>query len=142
MKKNQMSPELMRRLIRVEQMVSSHFKKPITYQQTEYFKSLSKDDKKRFELFLKKEHLNKKRKFLLPIVIGLLILPILILNITITGEAIQNTLHIDNLILTGIFVVMLVIVFAYFVASYIDKTNQEKRFKYHLKPLEKALAKK
>ena len=140
-KENQLPPELIRRFIRIEQRVSAHFGKPTEYNQTEYFKSLTNREKRSLEMYLKKQKLKKKRRFFLPIVVGILFLCILFLSISLTGQTIQDSLHVNDSFLTGIFVVVLIIIVAGISISFLDKKRSERRFNYHLKPLEMALAK-
>ena len=136
-----LSPELIRRLIRVEQIVSLHFNKPLTYQQTEYFKSLTNEEKACFEDYLKKKSIDKKRKFLLPSILAIILLLILALNLSVTGRAIENSLHLNSTAVTGAFVLILFIVFAYLFSTYMEKKSAEEKFEYHLQPLERALKK-
>lgn len=57
-KKDFLSNDLIERMIRVEQRVSSHVGRPVHYKDTQYYRSLSHDQKKKFESHLR--HKNKK----------------------------------------------------------------------------------
>ncbi len=61
-KKDFLSNDLVERMIRIEQRVSSHVSKPIHYKSTQYYKSLSEHQRHIFEKYLK--HKNKKLFFL------------------------------------------------------------------------------
>src|SRR3989344_1978058 len=74
-KKKIMSLDLAERLIRVEQNVSACFNKPVSFTQTEYFKSMSNSEKKDFIKYLNNK--TKKKVFKL----FLVFLPLLIILI-------------------------------------------------------------
>lgn len=50
-----LSNDLIERMVRIEQRISAHFNKPIEYRDTEYYKSLKKSQRDRFEEYLKKK---------------------------------------------------------------------------------------
>ena len=74
-KKDYLSNDLIERIIRIEQRVSARFGKIVSYSSTEYYKSLTNEQKSLFEKYLKSK---KKKKlffssmFLLPLLSVLL----------------------------------------------------------------------
>lgn len=86
-KKDFLSNDLIERMIRVEQRVSAHFRRPVLYNQTEYYKSLSQTEKENFEKFLK----NKSRKKIFKIFLFLLPAAILFfINANFTGNVVRE----------------------------------------------------
>src|SRR3989338_2350439 len=103
-KKKIMSLDLAERLIRVEQNVSACFNKPVSFTQTEYFKSMSNSEKKDFIKYLNNK--TKKKVFKLFLVF-LPLLIIFLLNMSITGKAIKETIGESYFIGAEILVVVL-----------------------------------
>lgn len=58
-RKHFLNMDLVERMIRVEQRVSASFRKYVSYQQTEYFQSLTPSERKEFEKYLKMKKLKK-----------------------------------------------------------------------------------
>jgi len=88
-KKTFLSMDLIERMVRIEQRVSASFNNDISYDQTEYYMSLSSAEKAKFEKYLAK---NKRKKFLLA---GFLVIPLFLLfflRTEITGNAIKQTI--------------------------------------------------
>ncbi len=125
-KKKLMSNDLSERLIRVEQRVSAKFAKPVPYNKTEYYKSLTPYQKKSFEKYLK----NKNRKK----VMGLfaLLLPVLVLgffNFSITGNVISEEVAKQGFNLTLILLGLFVFLFLIFAGIFLMKKNKKDKFK-------------
>lgn len=88
-KKIFLSMDLIERMVRIEQRVSASFNKKVSYKRTEYYKSLTKEEREAFEKYLKEK---KRRKFLLA---GLFFAPLAFLmsiKSTITGNAIKQAI--------------------------------------------------
>ena len=132
-----LSNELIERFIRVEQRVSSHFGQPVKYNQTEYFKSLTNEEKKSFERYMKK---NKKGHSITLPLICLALLILLLLNLALTGRVVQETFSINLSFLNYFFVLVLLFIVIYLALNFSSKKSEKKRFDYHLKPLEQILA--
>ncbi len=121
------SMKLAEKLIRLEQgTVASLKNENITYKQTEYYKSLSDEDKERFE-----KHLRQKRR--LPKIFAVsIILPLFffaLTKISFTGNVIAENLDRSKLSSFGIFFLALFLCsFAFFGYYLISKKNFEKTF--------------
>ena len=86
-KKDFLSMDIIERMIRVEQRVSAHFREFIKYNETEYYKSLTKAEKAKFDNYLRWK---KKRTVLTSL---LLLLPVVLffwLEST-TGHAVSES---------------------------------------------------
>lgn len=84
--------DLVERMIRIEQRVSASFGKKITYNQTDYYKSLSEKERKAFESYLKR---NKRKKFLLGFLLLTPLLLLACLRMQVTGNIIRGAIE-DN----------------------------------------------
>jgi CHASE3 domain sensor protein len=138
MKGKKLPNDLIERFIRIEQRVSAHFGSPVSYKKTEYFKSLTNEEKKDFENYLKK---NKKKKFILITFLIFMSLLALVFTIRFTGGAIGQSMDAGSTLLGGFLFVVLIVVLIYVFVSFVNSRNREKRFNYHLGPLEHALVK-
>lgn len=104
-KKEFLSNDLTERMIRVEQRVSAHFGKPVSYNQTEYYNSMTKKQKEEYENYLAKK---KKKKYLFS---GFFILPLFALflfKFRITGGVISENIGSGNLTLVNILMISVV----------------------------------
>lgn len=133
-KKNFLSMDLAERLIRVEQTVSASFNKFISYDQTEYYKSMSAEQKKEFEKFIKNK--KKKKMFLSSSIFGCMF-GMFFLTSEITGNVVSTgsgtiSLSIYQLILGAILLVLLSIV----LFSFISQRLQKRKFDKHSAVLE------
>jgi len=134
------SSAMAEKMIRVEQNASAYFGKEISYNQTEYFKSLGLNKQKVVEKFMNGK---KKRKAAL---ISLIILPLFFLslmNIGVTGNVIgENTTNTQfqsmEIILIVIFLALVLISGGIFIANRI----REKKFNNSIKIFEDMLIKK
>lgn len=122
------SLDLAERMIRLEQKISASFNKFIHYRDTEYYKSMSKEQQQELEKFL-------KRKKTIMALIGLLspLLIISLLSITITGEAI-----LENFISGGpintLFLALAILIFIsiiYLLFELFHHVNKNRKFRVH-----------
>jgi hypothetical protein len=135
-KKIFLSNDFSERIMRVEQKVSAKFGNFIPYNQTEYYKSMSPVEKKRFESYLK----NKQKKKLLIILISLIALsfPFLVfflLNFGFTGSAVQDNIG-EGLVVNLFAGVMFAIVFFIIVLVIIGKVRWKKQMSSHIEIIE------
>jgi len=101
-KKHFLSMDLTERIIRVEQKISSKFDKEESkpdYNETEYYKSLTKSQKKDFDKHLKKK---KHKNIFVKLLIILPLVVLGILKISITGRVIENQIGSSSFNLLGI----------------------------------------
>src|SRR3989338_5861572 len=135
-KKKIMSLDLAERLIRVEQNVSACFNKPVSFTQTEYFKSMSNSEKK----YLNNK--TKKKVFKLFLVF-LPLLIIFLLNMSITGKAIKETIGESYFIGAEILVVVLFVVLVIIlIIKIISNKRRDKYFNQQVKVIDDILVKK
>ncbi len=90
-KKQFLSMDLVERMIRVEQRVAASFGEHIHYNKTEYYKSLTAHEKKRFEQYLKRRG---TRKFFMWGFLLLVLLSPVFLRIRFSGQVIGENLQI------------------------------------------------
>jgi ABC-type bacteriocin/lantibiotic exporter with double-glycine peptidase domain len=119
--KNPISLNTAEKMIRMEQNVAATFGNYISYDQTDFYKKMSAEEKQNFERF---KGTKKTKKIF--IVIGLLALLVLffLLKFGFTGNVINETIGTDNSnilgwVLIGLFVVGLII--------FLFKHNQDKK---------------
>lgn len=137
-KKEFLSNDMAERIMRVEQRVSARFGKLITYNQTEYFKSLNTAQKTSFEKYLKNKG-KKKAFFSLLFLIPILLISLL--NVKFTGNVVSENFgnyYFLNYILIGFMVFFLMIIIAHIK----NKKSREKRIKKDIKILDNLLLKK
>lgn len=91
-KKQFLSMDMAERMIRVEQKISAHFNKSIPSKETEYYKSMSKDDKEEFDNYQRNKH---KAKILASLLITLPIIALIILNTSVTASVIRENFQIN-----------------------------------------------
>lgn len=84
-----LSNDLTERMIRTEQRVSAHFRKPVGYQETEYYKSMTHQQRTGFEAYLKKR---KRRKYLFGSVFALSLLLLFIFRLELSGRVVQGSI--------------------------------------------------
>ena len=134
-KKAFLSMDLIERMIRIEQRVSASFNKEVSYDQTEYYKSLLDNEKKMFERHLKK---NKRKKFLFGSVLFISFLFLAFMRIELTGNVINQT--IDNNTVTSllepvsIFVILGICIL--FLITLLTKKKRFKKFEKNFKILD------
>lgn len=110
-KKDFLSNDLAERIIRIEQRVSAKFGKFIPYKQTEYYESMNREQRRKFEKYLR----NKKRKKALALSLVFISLLLFgLFNIQFTGNFMRETfgevsfVNSAVLIVTGVGFVLIV----------------------------------
>jgi len=128
------------KMIRLEQTIAASFGKSISYDETDFYKKMSVQDKINFQEYLKNKG-KKKILFILGLISPLIVLSMLKINVT--GNAIRETIGeaytgFLNWILVALFVVGLVIFF------FSERENKkfDARFSSHSKVIDKILDKK
>ncbi len=131
-KKEFLSNDLTERIIRIEQRVSARFGKLIFYNETEYYKSLSPKQKKKFEQYLNSK---KAKKLAVLLVILFPILALFLLNLNFTGNAVKEQFG-DSSILGYMLIALIIIIFLAWLNFIKRKKAREKRFKDYFNILE------
>lgn len=140
-KKEFLSNDLIERMIRIEQNISTSFGNPILYNKTQYYLSLTPEEKKKFDKFIK----TKKEKLgnLIVVFLSLLLIVIIIFpRIEFTGNIITNNFDLESktinyffLITAGIIIFMLIIYWLY-------KKLKSRKYHKHFQVIERILLKK
>jgi len=129
-KRKFLSMDMIERLVRVEQTVASHFGDKLKYDQTNYFKSLSKEEQKQFKLYIKKK--NGVNKILCALVIVLPVFFLFLLKFNLTGEVIAENIGENNFGMLDFFLIVFllfsVIIFLYL---FIRRKMRDKHFNNH-----------
>jgi hypothetical protein len=86
--KDFLSNDFIERLIRVEQRAAASFNQYIPYNKTRYYQELSKQEKERFERYLIKK---KRKRFILPAVLGAFVLSLIFFVRGITGNVVGRS---------------------------------------------------
>ncbi len=132
-----LSNDMAERIIRVEQRVSAKFGSLLYYTNTEYYKSLTPAQKASFDKYLKNK--NKKKSligliFLIPIVF------IFLLNVSFTGNVVNNNLgdyNLLNYVLAG----FILISFLIFIIFIMYKIKRNKKIEGYFKIIDDFLEK-
>lgn len=154
-KKNFLDMDMTERMIRTEQKVAASFGEKIPYKETEYYNSLSDEEKKLF-----KKHLKKRGKKGPMLVLGVLasgtLLTVLGLStnksgidsMQLTGNAIQKTAESTgwgmnelSLIGIGLSIALFAGLFL-FISSFVFNRKKRKRFEGHFAVIDRVLSKK
>lgn len=131
-KKEFLEGDLIHRMIRIEQAVNAHFGKKLKYNETTFYKSLSKEQKKSLNRY---RNTKKKSKFFKSV---LLLVPLLVLTISqirLTGQAISEAVNptpiYGGIVSIGAFFAILM----FLVAEKLFERISQKRLKRHEKYL-------
>lgn len=129
-----LSMDLAERMIRVEQNVSASFNKDVPYNKTEYYKSMSPEERKCFEEYLKNKG-KKKTMIVAGFFVSLFVF--LIVNLKITGNAIRGAVDINAIGIFNLILIILIFVLAlYLFFSYLHRKHKHRRAHKHIKVLE------
>ena len=128
------------KMIRVEQNIAATFGKYLSFNETEFYKNMSQEEKKSFVKYLDSK--KKKRWFSIFGLISPLILASM-LKISITGNAIKEAIgespaNLINFILIALFVMGLIL----FLYNERENRNFDTKFNSHSKVFDKILEKK
>jgi uncharacterized membrane-anchored protein len=126
--------DMAERLIRVEQNVSSSFNQEVPYNKTAYYLSMTSEQKRDFEKFLKNK--NKKRMMMFSLFFISLI-GMSLLGSSITGSTILEQNSLNSLSFVEIFFFMIFgILFIYACYYFISKHLRHKKFEHHSEIIE------
>lgn len=123
-KKNILSNDFIERMVRVEQRVSASLSEKKAYNETDYYKSLTLEEKKSFEEYLRKKG-NVRKGFIL--VFSLVFLSFFVLNFGITGNTVEGEdFSTFSFVVLGIFIV---IAFFFAILSIVKRFLEKKSYK-------------
>ena len=132
-KKRFLVADMADRMIRVEQRVAASFGDRLTYNQTEYYKSLPKNDRMRLNSYLVKKGRGKTKTLFLLV---LSVLAFGLLRVGITANAISDYVGTDVSIWSYVFLgVFVLVLFLIFVKSLANR-KKEKRTNKTIKILD------
>ncbi len=136
-----LSNDFAERIIRLEQGISASFNKSVKYNDTEYYKSMTVQQQRDFEKFMK----GKKKKIALHVLALLLPLALIFfLRADVTGNVIRenigNSFSLTNLEL-GLFFIFLILLIAWVYLALKSKLRIRK-FEKHSKIIENIIDKK
>jgi len=132
-KKLFLSMDLIERMIRVEQRVSASFGEHISCNKTEYYKNLSKLEKKKFNQYLERK---KTRKFLIRTFLLLILLSPIFLKIRFSGKVISENLQVPVLLLEKILFFLFLGFISILSILIILKKIKKRKFEKHFKVLD------
>jgi len=135
-----LSMDLIERMIRIEQNISASFNKYVPFNQTEYYKCLTSEQKKEFNTFLRRK---KQKKILLySLFIGSLVL-LALFNFDITGNAIAGDIGYETYDVSNMaFAIILGITILVAIVFFISKRNADIKFNKHATVIEDFISKK
>lgn len=137
-KKDFLSNDLIERMIRVEQRVSAHFGRPVLYNQTEYYKSLSQTEKENFEKYLRDKSKKKIFRiffFLIPVAI------LFFINANFTGNVVRENFGRISLVNYTLLFFMSCF-FIFFIFLWRSKRLRNKKYQEHFNLLENIYSRK
>lgn len=139
-KKHFLSMDLIERMIRIEQRVSSSFRKDVDYDKTEYYKSLSNDEKKEFSKYLKRK---KGKQILKTLFIASPLLFLASLKLGLTGNVVNETIGEQNVpLLENSLLLFSIAICAFFIMLFISKKIKNARFEKHFNVVENIFSRK
>ena len=137
-KKRFLFNDITERMIIVEQGVSRHFGENVPYNKTDYYKSLTEDEKKSFEKYLKNKG---KKRLLFSLAFLAPMLCLIFLNTRFTGKVIgENIGESFSLSFSYFLIFFMVIIICILVFASAIKKLRNKRFDRHLKIIDEVLA--
>jgi len=132
-KKNFLANDLSERIIRVEQRVSTKFGKLIPYNKTEYYKNMDKEEKKKFDEYLKNK--GKKEIFISAIFLGL-ILVLGFFNFSSIGNAVREDFPDSALKINLLFVSGFIVFVFGLVVSFLMRLKRRRKYREHIRVID------
>ncbi len=129
--------DLIERMIRVEQRVCAHFRNFITYDKTEFYKSLTHEEQKRFDSYMRHKKSNSALKIFAGVILPLILL--FMIKVDFTGNVIRENFTMSPGIELG-FIALIVIVLASFVISIVSRNRRYERYDPHFKVVDDVLS--
>lgn len=134
------SNDLIERMIKIEQKISAKFHKPLNYEETEYYKSLTNPQRNSFEKYLKKKDV---RKGIFASILFLSLILVFVLNSNITGNVIGERINYENMrVLSKVFVVLFLVGLIGAVLNFFKLKRTKKKYKDNFNVLENLAYKK
>ena len=137
-KRDFLSNDFIERIIRVEQRICAHFKKPVLYNETEYYKSLTSQEQKAFETYRK---MKKVKKIAFVAILTFSLFSLALLNLDFTGNTIKESVSNPLPITLIIFTVILVSVISFLIV-YRKNNILNNRYNEYVQIIDDALSKK
>lgn len=137
-RKEFLSNDVIERMIRVEQRVSASFGEPVPYNETHYYKGLSKKEKENFEKYLRKR---KRRRFLIPAVLLISLIVFLLSGTEFTGRVIEESTGLEEFSLRLFSVLFFLIAVFLSILFLILRKRKEKRFERNFEVIDEILFK-
>ncbi|MDP2673239.1 MAG: hypothetical protein Q8O84_05490 [Nanoarchaeota archaeon] len=135
-KKNFLSNDLSERIIRVEQRVSTKFGKLIPYNKTEYYKHMDKEEKKKYDEYLKNR--GNKEIFVSAIFLGL-ILVLGFFNFSTIGNAVQEDFPDSALKINLLFVSVFIVLVFGLVVAFLMRLKRKRKYREHIRVIDKII---
>ncbi|SRR3989344_897730 len=132
-KKNFLANDLSERIIRVEQRVSTKFGKFIPYNKTEYYKNMDKEEKKKFDEYLKNK--GKREIFISAVFLGL-ILVLGFFNFSSAGNAIREDFPDSTLKINLLFVSVFIVFIFGLVVSFLMRLKRRIMYREHIRVID------
>lgn len=134
-KKDFLSNDLIERMIRVEQRVFLSFGEHLPYNKAQYYLSLTADEKKRFEKYLRSKKIKSRT---LIVFFFAILLSFVFIRTDLTGNAINDNFGSSAYYLVSeISVILVLISFFIGVIIFVSRNKKEKDFENHFKILDK-----
>lgn len=132
-KKNFLSNDLSERIIRVEQRVSTKFGKLIPYNKTEYYQHMDKEEKKKFDEYLKNK--GKKEIFVSAVLLGL-ILALGFFNFSSVGNAVLENFPESAVKINFLFASVFIIFILGLVIGFLARLKRKMKYREHIKVID------
>ena len=132
-KKNFLANDLSERIIRVEQRVSTKFGKLIPYNKTEYYKNMDKEEKKKFDEYLKNK--GKREIFISAIFLGL-ILVLGFFNFSSIGNAVREDLSDSALKINLLFASVFIVFIFGLIINFLMRLKRKRMYRGHIRVID------
>jgi hypothetical protein len=128
-KRAYLSNDMINRMIRVEQKVSSSFGQTLNYDQTNYYKKLDNQQREDYNKYL----IRKKRlRFVIPVLFATPVLYIILSNVQFTGNVVNNLVQKEPSWVSFLMLSIMVIILFILIINFIMKRHAEQKVKDHL----------
>jgi len=132
-KKNFLSNDLSERIIRVEQRVSTKFGRLIPYNKTEYYQHMDKEEKKKFDEYLKNK--GKREIFVSAVLLGL-ILALGFFNFSSIGNAVMENFPDSAVKINFLFASVFIIFILGLVIGFLVRLKRKMKYREHIRVID------
>ena len=132
-KRNFLANDLSERIIRVEQRVSTKFGNLIPYNKTEYYKNMDKEEKKKFDEYLKNK--GKREIFISAIFLGL-ILVLGFFNFSSIGNAVREDLSDSALKINLLFASVFIVFIFGLIINFLMRLKRKRMYRGHIRVID------